>query len=241
MNKNVFFSSSQCLGTIFPVPKKRHSWSFHHFLVLPNALFFGDCIPFFLYVNGHLTSARRVLSNFIGTSQFCWSYYLPQVIIDMVSPCNYTNGHMNLICAASICRSSASPKVQHALPYSNATLLITLPSALLCHRRLVAGSSPWRPGVSPKAVYMWFVVDKVAVGQFSSEVFGYPLSISFHSCYVFTCVSSEGWTMLLLAATVPQRHSPTRRNTLWNLSTMYVLPYVFHKIPKYSICSAVIY
>jgi hypothetical protein len=47
-------------------------------------------------------------------------------------------------------------------------------------RRLVAGLSPQRPGFTPGSVYVGFVVDKVALGQVSSDFFGFSLSLSFH-------------------------------------------------------------
>jgi hypothetical protein len=37
-----------------------------------------------------------------------------------------------------------------------------------------------RPGFAPMSVHVGFVVDKVALGQFFSEFFGFPLSVSFH-------------------------------------------------------------
>jgi hypothetical protein len=66
-----------------------------------------------------------------------------------------------------------------------------------------------RPGFTPRAVRMGFVVKKVALGQVFFELFCFPPWISFHCCSAFTYVSSGGWTMDPLAAAVPQRHSLT--------------------------------
>jgi hypothetical protein len=44
--------------------------------------------------------------------------------------------------------------------------------------------------------------------RFFSKFFHVPLSVSFHHCFIFTHVSSRGWTTGLLAATVPLRQSP---------------------------------
>jgi hypothetical protein len=46
--------------------------------------------------------------------------------------------------------------------------------------RLVAGFPPPRPGFTPRAVHVWFVVGKVAVGQTLFRVCGFSLLISFH-------------------------------------------------------------
>jgi hypothetical protein len=39
---------------------------------------------------------------------------------------------------------------------------------------------PRRPGFDPRSGYVWFVVDKVALGQVFSEYFGFPCQSSFH-------------------------------------------------------------
>jgi hypothetical protein len=44
-------------------------------------------------------------------------------------------------------------------------------------RWLVAGLSPWGPEFVPRSIHVGFVVDKVALGQFFSEFFGFPLVI----------------------------------------------------------------
>jgi hypothetical protein len=54
------------------------------------------------------------------------------------------------------------------------------PKAVPWLRWLVAGLSPRRPGFEPGSIHVGFVVDKVALGQVFSEVFGFTLSISFH-------------------------------------------------------------
>jgi hypothetical protein len=47
-------------------------------------------------------------------------------------------------------------------------------------KRLVAGFPPRRPGLKPGSGQVGFVVDKVALGQVSSEYFGFPCLSSFH-------------------------------------------------------------
>jgi hypothetical protein len=47
-------------------------------------------------------------------------------------------------------------------------------------RRLVTGLSPRRPGFARGSVHVGYVADKFALGQVFSELFDYPLSISFH-------------------------------------------------------------
>jgi hypothetical protein len=47
-------------------------------------------------------------------------------------------------------------------------------------KRLVAGFPPRRPGFAPGSAQVWFVVDKVALGQVFSEYFGFPCQSSFH-------------------------------------------------------------
>ena len=51
-------------------------------------------------------------------------------------------------------------------------------------RRLVFVLSPWEAGFSLKSSHVGFVVDKVALGQFSSPYFGFPPSGSFHLCSI---------------------------------------------------------
>jgi hypothetical protein len=51
------------------------------------------------------------------------------------------------------------------------------------------------------------LVDNVAPGQVFLQVFWFSLSISFHCRSIFTHVSSGGWTVGLLAAAIPQKHS----------------------------------
>jgi hypothetical protein len=45
---------------------------------------------------------------------------------------------------------------------------------------LVAGLSPQRQGFTTRSVHVGFVVDKVTLGQFFSEFFHFPLSVSLY-------------------------------------------------------------
>jgi hypothetical protein len=65
------------------------------------------------------------------------------------------------------------------------------------------------PGLCPRqSIYdLWWT--KLRWDRFFSESFGFPLSVSFHRCSIFTRVSSGGWKMGPLAAAVPKRHSLT--------------------------------
>jgi small ligand-binding sensory domain FIST len=72
-------------------------------------------------------------------------------------------------------------------------------------RRLVAGLSQRRPGFVPGSVFVGFVVDKVALGRFSSEFFDFSLSVSFHRGYSY---STWGIKIGQLVAAV-QRHGLT--------------------------------
>jgi hypothetical protein len=47
-------------------------------------------------------------------------------------------------------------------------------------RWLAAGFPPRRPGFEPGSDHVRFVVDKVALGQVSSEYFGFPCQSSYH-------------------------------------------------------------
>jgi hypothetical protein len=47
-------------------------------------------------------------------------------------------------------------------------------------KRLVAGLSPRRSGFAHGSINVGYVVEKVALGQVISEIFGFPLSISVH-------------------------------------------------------------
>jgi hypothetical protein len=51
-------------------------------------------------------------------------------------------------------------------------------------------------------VSVGFVMDKVTLGQVLLGVLWFFLSVSFHCCSIFTRVSSQGWTVGLLATTV---------------------------------------
>jgi hypothetical protein len=55
--------------------------------------------------------------------------------------------------------------------------------------QLVGELSPRSPEFSPGSIHVGFVVDKVALVQvFFSEVFGFPLSVSFHRRSRYLCV-----------------------------------------------------
>jgi hypothetical protein len=75
-------------------------------------------------------------------------------------------------------------------------------------RQLIAGLLPWGPRFAHRAANVGFVADNVALGWAFSEFFRFPLSISVHSCSIFTDVSSWGWIVCLVAVAVPQRLSP---------------------------------
>jgi hypothetical protein len=49
-------------------------------------------------------------------------------------------------------------------------------------------------GFSTKSVHVGFVMDKVAFGEVLLESFSSPRSVSFYCCYIFTHISSRGWT-----------------------------------------------
>jgi hypothetical protein len=63
--------------------------------------------------------------------------------------------------------------------------------------------------------------------RFSWESFGFPPSISFYRCSIFTRVSSGGWTMGPLAGAVPQRHSLTIITIQTRLEKCTEIPKVF--------------
>jgi hypothetical protein len=50
-------------------------------------------------------------------------------------------------------------------------------------KRLAAGLSPGRHGFAPGLVYVGSVMNKVALGQFLSEFFGFPLTPGLHAIY----------------------------------------------------------
>jgi hypothetical protein len=51
-------------------------------------------------------------------------------------------------------------------------------------RRLVAGLSPRRLGLDPVSAHVGSVMDKVALRQVFPQVLRFPLSVSFHRCYI---------------------------------------------------------
>jgi hypothetical protein len=66
-------------------------------------------------------------------------------------------------------------------------------------RQLIAGLSLSRPKFDPRPVHVRFVVGKVALGQVFLQVYGFPLSVSFHHCsiHIFILISQgeagESW------------------------------------------------
>jgi hypothetical protein len=69
-------------------------------------------------------------------------------------------------------------------------------------KRLVAGFPPRRPGFKPGSTHVGFVVDKLAVGQVSSEYFGFPCQSSFHNHHHLSII--WGWYNRLVVAAVPR-------------------------------------
>jgi hypothetical protein len=68
-------------------------------------------------------------------------------------------------------------------------------------RLLVAGFPPRISGSDPMSSNMKFVVDKVTLGQVSSEYFGFPCQFSFHQM-LHTPLSSRAGTIGQLLAEV---------------------------------------
>jgi len=50
--------------------------------------------------------------------------------------------------------------------------------------RLVAGLSPRMPGLGLRSVHVRFLVDETALGKVFLLVFCFPLTISFHQCFI---------------------------------------------------------
>jgi hypothetical protein len=71
-----------------------------------------------------------------------------------------------------------------------------------------AGFPPRRPGFDSKSGHVGFVVDKVALGQFSSSCFGFPSQFSFHQI-LRTHLSSEAGVIVQLVASIPSGLSLT--------------------------------
>jgi hypothetical protein len=61
-------------------------------------------------------------------------------------------------------------------------------------RLLIAGFSLRRTRFAPRLIYVEFMMNRVGLGQVFLQVLGFPLSVSFCSCSVFTHRSSGGWT-----------------------------------------------
>jgi hypothetical protein len=74
--------------------------------------------------------------------------------------------------------------------------------------RLVAGYPPRRPGFDSRSSHVRFVVDKMALGQVSSEYFGFPCQFSFHQM-LHSYLSSGAGTIGKLVADVPSGLSLT--------------------------------
>jgi hypothetical protein len=69
---------------------------------------------------------------------------------------------------------------------------------------------PWRFGFEPRSGYMGFVVDKMTLGQVSSEYVGFPCRFSFHrQLSVHHHLSSGAGIIDQLVADVPNGLSPT--------------------------------
>jgi hypothetical protein len=51
----------------------------------------------------------------------------------------------------------------------------------------------------PGSIHVGFVVDKVALGRFFSEFFGFPLSVSFHRHSPYSCIIWRKYNMLAKA------------------------------------------
>jgi hypothetical protein len=71
-----------------------------------------------------------------------------------------------------------------------------------------AGFPLRRPGFDPRSSHVGFVVEKVALGQVSSEYFGFPYPFSFHQM-LHTHLSSGAVTIGKLMADVPSGLSLT--------------------------------
>jgi hypothetical protein len=77
-------------------------------------------------------------------------------------------------------------------------------------RPLVAGFPPRLPGLETRSSHEGFVVNKVALGQVSSEYFGFACQISFHRLLnIHHHLSSGTSTIGQLVADVPSALSLT--------------------------------
>jgi hypothetical protein len=76
--------------------------------------------------------------------------------------------NLNLFKFIQSAQFKAEPQNNHVLRYKQAVTLL---------RRLVADLSPRRPGFTPGSFHVGFVVDKVALGQVSSDFLGFSLSL----------------------------------------------------------------
>jgi hypothetical protein len=77
-------------------------------------------------------------------------------------------------------------------------------------RNLLIPFLPRRPGFEPRSGHVWFVVDKVALGQVFSEYFGFSCQFSFHRLlHTHYHLSSGAGTIGQLVADVPSGLSLT--------------------------------
>jgi hypothetical protein len=89
-------------------------------------------------------------------------------------------------------------------------LTLTVPVGRAIAQGVVAGFSPRRPNFGPRSGYVWFVVDKVALGQVFSEYFGFLYQSSFHRLlHIHHHPSSGAGTIGQLVADVPRELSLT--------------------------------
>jgi hypothetical protein len=66
----------------------------------------------------------------------------------------------------------------------------TQKTAIFILRQLVASFSLQRPGFTPRAIHVGFVVDKVVPGYVFLQILQFSPSISFHCSSIFTHVLS---------------------------------------------------
>lgn len=84
-------------------------------------------------------------------------------------------------------------------------------------RRLVTGLPPRRPGFDPRSGNVWFLVDKVAMGQIFSEYLALSCQLSCHPVFhaylssgLWQCGPTSGWRTKWT-----QSHPPPSPNTNW--------------------------
>jgi hypothetical protein len=84
--------------------------------------------------------------------------------------------------------------------------------------RLVAAFPPWRPGFDHRSGHVGFVVGKVALGQVSSESFGFLCQFSFHRLFHTHHLSSGVGTIGQIMADVRSGLSLTPPNDIINVT-----------------------